>query len=222
MWYIQLVSIAGIVASIAASSATNFQEIPNAHIQPQNAAFSIWGVIFPSLLLSSVLFAGTAKFPAEPSLCVTCGLLMTVLWSLSMRLKYWWLSFSLLFSCALCNWVATGLTPFDTKDPQSWIVQLSISTFAGWTTAASAINLAIADRTLDNHRSLLVVAFCISVVCVCIKRPLPCIAYIWALAFQGEQTVWTTSAMAMTAAAGGWSLYSQLASVPVETSVSSL
>lgn len=100
------------------------------------------------------------------------------------------------------NWLAVGLAPFDVKDASSWIVQIALSTFAGWTTTAAALNLAIADRTFDNPRVLVVIAVIVSALCLLTKRPLACLAYIWALAFQKERSFWTWVSLGLTVAGG--------------------
>lgn len=200
--YIKILAITGVVASIAASSSVNFREVPDVSLQPQGTAFSIWGLIFPSVVLASSLYGTTSRFPLESTLCTSAALLLTVPWALAIRAKAWWVAFAFLSSTAMFNWLATGLAPFDVKDPQSWIVQVAVSTFAGWTTTAAALNLAIADRTLDNPRVLVVIAMVISALGLLTRRPLPCLAYIWALAFQKEQGPWTWTSFALTVIGG--------------------
>ena len=202
MFNIRILAVGGVLASIVASSTVDFGDVPDVNIQPQSRAFSIWGLIFPSIVLASSLYANTAQFPQEAALCTTIALLLTVPWALAIRAKTWWLAYGFLSSTALFNWLAAGLTPFDIKAASSWVVQIAVSTFAGWTTTAAALNLAIADRTFDNPRVLLTLSVLISALCIVTKRPLACSAYIWALGFQKQQNPWTWISLAVTITGG--------------------
>tara|TARA_B100000787_G_scaffold75906_6_gene55878 strand:- start:1155 stop:1823 length:669 start_codon:yes stop_codon:yes gene_type:complete len=202
MFSLKLLAFGGVLASLAASSTVDFGDVPDTSIQPQGRAFSIWGLIFPSIVLASSLYSNTTRFPLEATLCTTTALLLTVPWSLAVRAKTWWLAFAFLSCTAMFNWLAVGLAPFDVKDASSWIVQIALSTFAGWTTTAAALNLAIADRTFDNPRVLVVIAVIVSALCLLTKRPLACLAYIWALAFQKERSFWTWVSLGLTVAGG--------------------
>lgn len=206
MWWVKVLAIGGVLASLAASSTVDFGGVPDVGIQPQSRAFSIWGLIFPSIVLASSLYSNTTRFPTEATLGTATALLLTVPWSLAIRAKTWWLAFAFLSSTAMFNWVAVGLAPFDVKDAPSWMVQIALSTFAGWTTTAAALNLAIADRTFDNPRVLVVIAVIVSALCLLTKRPLACLAYIWALAFQEERSLWTWTSIALTVLGGAASV----------------
>lgn len=202
MWQVKVVAVLSILSSIIASSIVDFRNVPNINIQPQNTAFSIWGIIFPSILLSTLIYGTKDVFPTESLWSMTSALAMTVGWAVALRARLWWLGFGFLLATASFNWIAAGLSPFYVKDPNSWFVQMSISLFAGWTTAATVLNLGIADRQFDNPKILTIAGVCIAALSIATKRPLPCIAYVWALAFQKQQSVWIVLALVSTIIGG--------------------
>ena len=136
----------------ASSFLIDFRPQTRPSIQPQSMAFSIWIIIFPLILFNS-FYAGTIKFPNNSSILISTSMTTIILWSLASRYKYFTLAFILLLLISMQAWIAHILLP-SVDDILDVLIHLGTGLFAGWTSIASIINLAIANNRFDDARIL--------------------------------------------------------------------
>ena len=132
--------LAGVLLSLTSSLTIDFTQGPQPSIQPRDAAFAIWGFIFPALAWSGATQAGTHTFPKKAAVMTTGSLVVTCAWAISASgSSMGWLSALLLGLSAALAWVAVLVCPLaDGSDPASWGVQAALGVYAGWLTAATS------------------------------------------------------------------------------------
>lgn len=194
--------LAGVLLSFTSSLTIDFSQGPQPSIQPRDAAFVIWGFIFPALAWSGATQAGTHTFPKKAAVMTTGSLVVTCAWAISASgPSMGWLSALLLGLSAVLAWVAVLACPLvDGWDPASWGVQAALGVYAGWLTAATSINVAIADSRFDEPLLLVATACIAAAVCAAARRPIPCVAVFWAALMQPSGYAVTAMAIAVAGA----------------------
>jgi len=194
--------LAGVLLSLTSSLTIDFTQGPQPSIQPRDAAFAIWGFIFPALAWSGATQAGTHTFPKKAAVMTTGSLVVTCAWAISASgPSMGWLSALLLGLSAVLAWVAVLVCPLpDGSDPASWGVQAALGVYAGWLTAATSINVAIADSRFDDPLLLVATASIAAAMCAAARRPLPCVPVFWAALMQPSGCAVTAMAIAVAGA----------------------
>ena len=204
-WLPCIAVIAAVAASAASASIVDFSREQRPSVQPRSGAFSIWAIVY-SLLLASSMWANSDTYPKLAVLSTVCSLLVTSLWSFSAARQWSPTSAILLALSAVLAWIAVAMTPVS-RQLASLVVQSAIGLYAGWLTAATAINVALIDARLDSPATLLLTAILGGAVSIMLRRPVPCVSIVWALAWQSEQTGWTVGAIVASLLAAGVSTW---------------
>jgi len=194
--------LASVLLTVTIDFTIDFTQGQKPSIQPRDAAFAIWGFIFPALAWSGATQAGTHTFPKKAAVMTTGSLVVTCAWAISASgPSMGWLSALLLGLSAVLAWVAVLVCPLpDGSDPASWGVQAALGVYAGWLTAATSINIAIADSRFDDPLLLVATASIAAAVCAAARRPLPCVAVFWAALMQPSGCAVTAMAIAVAGA----------------------
>ena len=174
----------------ASSFLIDFRPQTRPCIQPKSIAFSIWIFIFPLILFNS-FYAGTVKFPNTSSIFISTSMTTIILWSFASRYKYFPLAFLLLLLVSIQAWVAHVLLP-SIDDILDVLIHLGTGLFAGWTSVASIINLAIAYKRFDDVRTLFLVNI-VGILSLYFQRPVPMLAILWGLAFSETENIYVAA-----------------------------
>ena len=200
-WGVALLAAVGV--SLASSSLVDFSKVPDPSIQPRSQAFGIWAVIY-SLIVASAWRADTEAFPREAAAWTVGSLLATAAWSAVVRQAWNPPSVVLIAGSAVAAWVAATLTPApEMALSTGWLASGGVGLLAGWLTAASCVNLAIADPKFDSPYLLLAASIVGSIAGVTLRRPFPCIGVAWALLLQKEASPSTVGGSVLAALAAG-------------------
>ena len=178
------------VSAWMSSFLIDFRPQTRPSIQPKSAAFSIWLLIFPLIIFNS-FYAGTEKFPNEPSILIATSMATTILWALASRYKHFPLAFVLLVSISIQAWIAHVLLP-SVDGALDVSIHLGTGLFAGWTGVASIISLAIAYKQFDDARTLFLVNM-LGILSLCFQRPVPMVSVLWGLIFSETENIYIVS-----------------------------
>lgn len=108
-------------------------------IQPRNAAFSIWAIIFACLILSGIYLAISQDSQLFPSILCLSSLLLCSLWLLTSNTKY---AFYILLSACACA-CASSILFKHSNDLQNSLILIGPNLLASWLTIAAALSFII-------------------------------------------------------------------------------
>ena len=135
-----IIIITGTILTMILSSIIGVQkQAYKPSIQPRNAAFSIWAIIFACLILSGVYLAISQDSQLLPSILCLSSLLFCSLWLLTANTKY---AFYILFSACACA-CASSILFKHSNDLQSSLILLGPNLLASWLTIAGALSFII-------------------------------------------------------------------------------
>lgn len=171
------------LASLAASTRVDFARVARAPLQPRDAAFAIWGLLY-ALLGAQAVAVALARLPvAVAPVALTCAsLVLTAVWTgVYARTRA---SAGVLLAAAACAWGAAALAP---RVP-------AYALYAGWLSVACALAARVADPRLP--------ALLVAAAAVAAAQPLAVLPLLWALALQ-EGVPRHAGVAAVLGAAGG-------------------
>ncbi len=176
--------------TICSSSTIRFKSTYRPVFQPENGAFSIWGIIFSLLLASSVSMFVNQAPNSNSVVFISASLILCSLWTLTFSEKKYITSFLLLLFGGLTSLV--GLTFLKkSTNIESWIYEISFSLFSGWLFVATLLAFAIAMHEngiddFDSYYMLLFSSLLIYSISILVKKPILNIPILWALLFQSD------------------------------------
>jgi tryptophan-rich sensory protein len=190
----------GVAAAWLASLMLDFRDgrtVTRPPVQPRDAAFGIWAVIFP-LLGATALAAGDPNaHPPRAVLAALGALALCVAWAFAFRNRARALAAASLVGAAALAWLASVWA----KAP--WVAQ-SLALFAGWLGVASQLGLALAGASaFGTPAALAGAAAATSALAIGLARPAAAAAVLWAAALQRERTAGGALALALAGVAGG-------------------
>lgn len=194
-------TVLGVLAAWLSAQGLVFRdETERPPAQPRDAAFAIWGLIFP-------LVAGTAAVAGEPGahppravLATVGALALCVAWARAYAAEARPLAAASLVGAAVLAWLgsAWAVAP--------WVAQ-SLALFAGWLGVASLLSVSLAGAPALGTRAALAGAAAVtSAAAVGLARPAASAAVLWAAALQREGgPAWGALALAAAGVAvGAW------------------
>ena len=165
---------------------SSFRYTPS--IQPQNVAFSIWGLIFLTGVLRSVLslFRNTSTPLRDLSLGMhALSFLVSALWAPFFSQQRLRLSCLCLGTATLLSYASLILSnPLTSSD--DFLVTLGVDLLAGWLTVAFGLCLVIAGLAPDDTSLLLLLIGGTSFVASVTSRPVLLAPVLWATLLQRE------------------------------------